>query len=190
MTTVSIVTVPVWRGGSFTMDASRRQVRGQVNGNVLVPTAAERTPMTNDPATRAVVEAIFNAFPDEPPNRTDIDPRALNTNSPQAIDSDRASGIFDQALGDRDRLTLRYGVTLQDVEAFQLVGGQNPDTTTKNHRARITWNRAWTPTTTTDLSAGLRPHRLAAGARRDVPRPAVPFLAPAPVHRPDVGRPH
>ena len=148
------VTVPVWRGGSFTMDASRRQVRGQVNGNVLVPTAAERTPMTNDPATRAVVEAIFNAFPDEPPNRTDIDPRALNTNSPQAIDSDRASGIFDQALGDRDRLTLRYGVTLQDVEAFQLVGGQNPDTTTKNHRARITWNRAWTPTTTTDLSAG------------------------------------
>ena len=148
------LTVPVWRGGAFTIDASRRQVRGQVNGNVLVPTAAERTPMTNDPATRAVVEAIFNAFPAEPPNRTDIDPRALNTNSPQVIDNDRASGIFDQALGDNDRLTLRYGVTLQDVEAFQLVGGQNPDTTTKNHRARITWNRAWTPTTTTDFSAG------------------------------------
>ncbi len=148
------LTVPVWRGGAFTIDASRRQVLGQVNGNVLVPTAAERTPMTNDPATRAVVEAIFNAFPDEPPNRTDIDPRALNTNSPQAIDNDRASGTLDQALGDNDRLTLRYGVTLQDVEAFQLVGGQNPDTTTKNHRARITWNRAWTPTTTTDVSAG------------------------------------
>ena len=148
------VNVPVWRGGAFTIEGSRRKIRGQVNGNVLVPTATERTPLTNDPATRAVVEAIFNAFPAEAPNRTDIDPRALNTNSPQSIDNDRASAVLDQAWGGNDRLSLRYSATLQDVEAFQLVGGQNPDTTTKNHRARITWNRAWTPTTTTDVSAG------------------------------------
>ena len=148
------VNLPVWQGGAFTIDASRRKVRGQVNGNVLVPTAEERTPLTNDPATRAIVLAIFNAFPAEPPNRTDIDPRALNTNSPQSIDNDRASAVLDQAWGGNDRLSLRYSVTLQYVEAFQLVGGQNPDTTTKSHRARITWNRAWTPTTTTDLSAG------------------------------------
>ena len=148
------VSLPLWRGGAFIIDASRRQVRGQVNGNVLVPTAAERVVDAEDPPTRAVIRSIFDAFPAEPPNRTDIDPRALNTNSPQSIGHDRASAIFDQALGANDRLTLRYGVTLQDVNAFQLVGGQNPDTTTKNHRARITWNRAWTPTTTTDLSAG------------------------------------
>ena len=153
--------VPLWEGASLTVNASQRKLRGQVNGNVLVPMADERTPIfndpatrANDPATRAMIERILGAYPDELPNRTDINPRALNANAPQAIDNDRVWGVLDQTLGDQDRLSLRYNLTFQDVEAFQIVGGQNPDTTTKNHRARATWNRTWTASTTTDFSIG------------------------------------
>lgn len=145
---------PLWRGGELTLNGSQRKLRGQVNGNVLVPAADERTPLTADPAKRAVVQSILDAFPAELPNRIDINPRALNTNARQDIDNDRLGAILDQGIKGRDRISLRYNLTLQDVRAFQLVGGQNPDTTTKNHQARITWNRAWSPSTTTDLSVG------------------------------------
>jgi hypothetical protein len=127
-------------------------LRGQVNGNVLVPAADERVPTAADPATRAAVQTLLDAFGSELPNRTDIDPRALNTNGPQRIDNANAGATLDQAVGERDHLTLRYRFTAQDVEGFQLVGGQNPDTTTKSHRSRITWSRAWSPLTTTDVT--------------------------------------
>ena len=105
--------------------------------------------MTNDPAARAIVRRILDAYPNELPNRTDIDPRALNTNDIQNIDNDRGAVALDQLIGGRDRVTARYGFTGQNVEAFQLVGGQNPDTTTKNHDVKLTWNRSWSPTTIT-----------------------------------------
>ncbi len=146
--------VPLGDKTSLTIDASQRRLRGQVNGNVLVPAADERTPLTNDPAKRAIVSSILGAFPDELPNRTDINPRALNTNARQNIDNDRLSTTLDRELGENDALTFRYGLTLQKVEAFQLVGGQNPDTTTRNHQARATWSRAWNASTTTDFSMG------------------------------------
>ena len=145
---------PLWEGAALTLNGSQVRSRGIVNGNVLVPAADERTPLTNDPATRAVVQRILDAYPDELPNRTDINPRALNTNDIQSINNNRGSITLDQVFGEQDRVTLRYGFTGQDVEAFQLVGGQNPDTTTKNHDAKITWNRAWTPATITDVTAG------------------------------------
>jgi TonB-dependent receptor-like protein len=143
-----------WKGAWLSLNASQRKSRGQVNGNILVPTADERTPLTMDPDDRAMVEAIFRAYPVEAPNRTDINPRALNTNAPQDINNDMAGGVLNQALGPRDNLYLRYQLTLQNVEAFQLVGGQNPNTTTRNHAAAMTWLRTWSPTTTTELSLG------------------------------------
>ena len=145
---------PAWRGARWTLEASQRKLRGQVNGNVLVPAADERTPLTTDPDDRKIVEAILGAYPAELPNRTDINPRALNTNAPQNINNDRVAATLDQALSPQDRLVLRYQFMLQRVEAFQLVGGQNPDTTTRNHRARITWTRSWSAMTTSDFSAG------------------------------------
>ncbi len=148
------VGMPLWSGAALTLNGSQGRSRGSVNGNVLVPAAGERTPLTNDPATRAIVQRLLDAYPAELPNRTDINPRALNTNDIQSINNNRGSITLDQLLGERDRLTLRYGFTGQDVEAFQLVGGQNPDTTTKNHDAKITWNRSWTPATTTDVTVG------------------------------------
>jgi hypothetical protein len=149
-----VVTLPLGEKTGLTVDASQRRLRGQVNGNVLVPAADERVPTAADPATRAAVQTLLDAFGSELPNRTDIDPRALNTNSPQNIDNDRAAITLDRGFGEADRLTARYGVTLQNVDAFQLVDSQNPNTTTKNHEARLTWSRSWTSLTTTDFSAG------------------------------------
>jgi hypothetical protein len=148
------VGVPLWSKAGLTIEGGRNDVRGSVNGNVLVPRADERTPLATDPATREMVARILAAYPAELPNRTDIDPRALNTNAPQRIDNDNIGATLDQAAGERDRFTLQYRFTSQNVEAFQLVGGQNPDTTTKSHRARVTWNRAWSPLTTADFSVG------------------------------------
>jgi hypothetical protein len=70
------------------------------------------------------------------------------------IDNDRLGGVLDQQAGGNGHIALHYQFTLQNVEAFQLVGGQNPDTTTRNHSARATWSRAWSPATATDFSLG------------------------------------
>jgi hypothetical protein len=148
------VTTPLWGGGFLTLSGGQRKLRGQVNGNILVPSPDERTPTTTDPETLAIVQSILAAYPTELPNRTDINERALNTNAPQNIDDHRASSTYDQGLGDKDRLVFRYNLTLQNVDAFQMLAGQNPDTRTRNHDARTTWSRVWGPSTTTDFSIG------------------------------------
>lgn len=145
---------PLWRGAGLFLEGGQKKLRGSVNGNVLVPKADERTPLATDPAIRAVVMRFLAAYPAELPNRTDINPRMLNTNSPQTIDHNNAGARLDQRLGTRDRLSLRYQFTSQQVEAFELVAGQNPDSDTHAHTARLTWERQWSPGTTADLSAG------------------------------------
>ncbi len=146
--------LPLWQFSNFSAYGSRQTARGHVNRTVLVPTADERTPLTNDLATRAVVERILAAYPDELPNRTDINPRVLNANTPQKIDTDPIGARLDHLWRDRDRFSFDYRFLSQRVDAFNLVGGENPDTATKNHQARITWSRAWSPRTTSDLSIG------------------------------------
>ncbi len=126
--------------GYVFLDASQRKVRGMVNGNVLVLPAEERTPRAADPAVRAVVARMLAAYKPELPNRPDFDPRALNTNSPQRIDADRLLAALERSLG-RGRLTARYLWTVQQVDAFQLVAGQNPDTTLGAHQARLSLER-------------------------------------------------
>ena len=148
------VTAPVWKGAVFSANASQHKIRGQVNGNVLVPLAEERTPLATDPETRVIVERLLAAYPQAAPNRTDIDPRALNTNAPQRVDTDSVNLRLDQSLGDDDRLVFGYTFTSQSVDAFQFVEGANPDTEIKNHRPRVTWTRTWSPKTVTDFSIG------------------------------------
>lgn len=147
-------TVRLWRGANFSFDGGQQKIRGMVNGNVLVPRADERTPLTTDPADRAIVQRLLDAYPALAPNRTDINPRALNTNAPQRVNSDNATGRLDQQLGARDRVGLLYSFTGQRVDAFQLVKGQNPDTLTHSHRARLTWTRTWSAATVSELTAG------------------------------------
>ncbi len=130
------------RLGYLTLNASQTKIRGMVNGNVLVPLASERTPLAQDPRVRAVVSKFLAAFPDELPNRTDFDPRALNTNSPQRIDSVQADVRLDHDISDAGRLSLFQGLSRQRILAFQLVAGQNPDTEIHSHRSRISYRHA------------------------------------------------
>ena len=148
------VGLPLWRGANFSVEANQQRNRGSVNGNVLVPTPEERIPLATDPGRLAFVSRILDSFPDEAPNRTDINPRALNTNAPQSINNDTIATRLDQGLGDWDRLFLHHRFKAQKVDAFQLVRGQNPNTTTRSHVGRLTWNRTWSATTTSDVSVG------------------------------------
>ncbi len=156
------LTGPAGSGTRFTVNATQQKIRGQVNGNVLVPLPGERTPLLVDPSsgervddeTRALVEQLLEAYPVALPNRTDIAPRALNTNAPQRVDTDSANLRLDHDLADRGKIGLGYVFTSQSVDAFQLVRGSNPDTEIKSHRPRATWTRAWSPRTVTSLSAG------------------------------------
>jgi hypothetical protein len=143
-----------WRGGYITVHGGQEKLRGFVNGNVLVPTPDELIPLTGDPAKQALIGHFLAAFPTELPNRTDINPHALNTNAPQKIDGDDATIRAEQDLTSKDRVLTMYRFIDQSVNAFQLVAGQNPDTHTKSHRARITWSRVWSPTVATNFSAG------------------------------------
>jgi hypothetical protein len=129
--------------GTLTMNAAQTKIRGMVNGNVLVPLASERTPLTTDPETAAMVSKFLAAYPAELPNRTDFDPRALNTNSPQLSDETRMDARLDRDLGSKSRIAAFYGRSRQRIEAFQLVAGQNPDTEIHTHRARLAWRRTF-----------------------------------------------
>lgn len=146
---------PAGKLGALTLGVSQNKIRGNVNGNVLVPLPEERTPLARDPATREVVQSLLSAYPDTPPNRTDIAARALNTNSVQRINTDSARIQFDRSGPLGGKLALRYAWTAQNVDAFQLVVGQNPDTDTKSHAARITWSGSLGPNTLLQATSGL-----------------------------------
>ncbi len=148
------VAAGLWDGGFLTVRASQKAIRGNVNGNVLVPLPEERTPLATDPAVRDIVSTLLEVFPDETPNRPDINPRMLNTNSPQSIDDDILGAKLDQQFGEKNHFAFDYSFFLQFVDSFQLVRTQNPDTTTRNHKARITYARTISPSTTLDATVG------------------------------------
>ncbi|MBK9167395.1 MAG: hypothetical protein IPM24_08000 [Bryobacterales bacterium] len=138
---------PLWRGGRLTIDGNSQKIRGIVNGNVQVPAPDERTALAAHPDVRAFVQQVLDAYPAALPNRTDIDPRMLNTNAPQRVNNDEATLRLDQDLGANDTVTASYSHVAARVEAFQLVQGQNPDTTTMSHQAGLQWRRSWSPRT-------------------------------------------
>lgn len=135
-----LIQAPLWRGARWEGEGAQRKIRGQVNGNIQIPLPHERTPLAADPRARDFIQRILDAYPKALPNRTDIDPRMLNSNAPQIIDSDFVRTRLDQQLSPKGgRLVADYQLTLQQVQAFQLIRGQNPDTTTRAHRTRLTW---------------------------------------------------
>jgi hypothetical protein len=144
----------LWKGAFFSFTGSQDKNRGSVNGNVLIPLPGERVPLATDPVVRAMVLRFIDAYPNVAPNRPDVAARALNTNSPQTVNTDFAVGQLSQKLGSRDTLISRYTFTAQGVDAFQFVKGQNPNTRNKSHAARLTWDRAWSAFTSGDFSLG------------------------------------
>ena len=146
------VTAELWKNAFVTLEGSETRTRGFVNGNILVPRPDERTCLSLDPRVCAIIDRWFLAWPAQAPNRTDIDQRALNTNAPQALDTDTAAARIDQIFNQKYRLTARYAWLNQNMDAFELVAGQNPDTTTKSHDARLTFSAALTPRSILDLT--------------------------------------
>src|SRR5207245_10313786 len=98
-------------------------------------------------------QTLLDAYTNVPPNRTDQAARALNTNSLQSVNTNLANGQLSQKLGTRDAIMFRYNFTAQQVDAFQFIKGQNPNTDNKSHGARITWNRVLSPATVLHFSA-------------------------------------
>jgi hypothetical protein len=141
------------KSARFSLEGGQQKLRGFVNGNVLVPRENERTPLATDPFLRNLVERFLAAYPRELPNRLDIDPRALNTNAPQRINTDSFGSRIDLPLRRDSQLALRYQFTAQQVHAFQLVAGQNPNTDTHSHTAVITWSRPFSAATLGSFSA-------------------------------------
>src|SRR5437660_549557 len=89
-------------------DSAAGESRRNVNGNVLVPLFAERTPLATDPAVARLVQRWIDAYPKALPNRTDVDQRALNTNSPQSIDTDASTIRLDQSVSVRDKILAQH----------------------------------------------------------------------------------
>ena len=150
------VQVPLGPLTSLSVEGSQQRDRGNVNGNVLIPLPEERVPLATEPRLRTLVSRILNSYPDEPPNRPDINPRAHNTNAPQEIDNDMLGGRLERQLGVAARVLGDYRFRKQKVNAFQLVQGQNPNTTTGSHDGRLTWNFARSPSSATNLTARFR----------------------------------
>lgn len=165
---------PLWRGARWETEGTRRRIRGQVNGNIQIPLPNERTPLATDPRARAFIQRILDAYPNVLPNRTDIDRRMLNTNSPQVVDSDFLRTRLDQQLpASLGRLIADYQLTLQQVDAFQLIRGQNPDTTTRAHKARLTWIRDTLGAGTLEITTGFDRVRSLLVLEPDSPGPHV-----------------
>ena len=152
------LSAPLWRNAFFTFDGAVEAKRGFVNGNVLIPRPEERSCLSNDPRICAIVNRFFLAWPNQAPNRTDIEARALNTNAAQSIDTTNSLARLDQIFS-KHRLFARHTWTHQNIDAFQLVAGQNPDTTTKAHDARLTWAYAPNARTTFDTTLGFARNR-------------------------------
>lgn len=142
--------VPITARTFLTLDGSRQMQRGFVNGNILVPRSEERSCLSSDPQICALINRWLLAWPTEPPN---LGERQLNTNAPQHIDTDNSTLQMDHVLA-KGRLTARHTWTTQAVDAFQLVAGQNPDTTTKSHDARLTWSRNLARQSVLEVTAG------------------------------------
>ena len=112
---------------SFLFTGEETQESGFVNDNVLVPLPSERVSTATDPEVRALVQEWLAAYPEELPNRPEIDQRLLNTNARQVIRNSGGSFRLDWARTEQQLFSARYSFADNFIDGFELVGGQNPD---------------------------------------------------------------
>lgn len=129
---------PLTSAAELGLRLEQTKIRGMVNGNVQVPLSSERTPLAEDPRIRRVVERFLAAYPAVAPNRTDLDPRALNTNAPQRVDDTQFEVDLSRRTGGWGAWTAAWSVDRSRTDAFQFVAGQNPDTEIHAHQGRLT----------------------------------------------------
>ena len=112
---------------SFLFTGNEMRESGFVNGNVLIPLPEERIPTAKDPATRALVQKWLDAYPNELPNRVEIDKRLLNTNAIQKVRNTGGSFKINWQFSEKSRASIRYSISDNFIDGFELVGGQNPN---------------------------------------------------------------
>ena len=138
---------------SFVWTAEETRESGFVNGNVRVPLASERTALAEDPELRALIQTWLDAYPKEAPNRTEIDPRMLNTNAVQKIRNSGGSFRLDWEPDDGKQFSARYSLNDNFIDSFELVIGQNPNQRQRPQTLNLTWQQQLSPTTTLSLGA-------------------------------------
>jgi len=118
---------------------------GEVNGNVQVPKANERTPRSTDPQVSRIVASLLQAYPPDQPNLPQVSERQLNTNAPQKIDNMDGLVRLDLSATEKDFLSLRYSISDYSEDPFELVIGQNPQTDLRNQGLHTSWTRTVSP---------------------------------------------
>lgn len=128
-------------GEKLTLFITGEELRqsGMVNGNVLVPLADERTPRTNDPAVFALISRWLEPYPKELPNRTEIDPRMLNTNAAQKIRATGGTGRLDWTPVENRKISGRYAFQDTFIDSFEFVVGQNPNQRLRPQSVQLSW---------------------------------------------------
>jgi hypothetical protein len=132
---------------SFLVTGDETRDSGFVNGNVLVPLPNERTPTANEPAARALIQKWLDAYPNELPNRTEIDRRLLNTNAVQKVRNTGGSLKLDWQRTENQKVAVRYSFSDNLIDGFELVGGQNPDQRLRPQTLNLTWEQQLSETT-------------------------------------------
>ena len=130
---------------SFVLSGEETRQTGYVNGNALVPLPSERTPRTSDPAAYAIIARWLAIYPNELPNRPEIDPRMLNTNTPQTIRNTGGNARFDWTFSPTRRAALRYALRDTYVNSFKFVVGQNPNQRFRPQDYNLSLEQEFTP---------------------------------------------
>ena len=138
---------------SFVWTAEETRESGFVNGNVRIPLPSERTPLAEDPELRALMQSWLDAYPNEAPNRTEIDPRMLNTNALQKIRNTGGTFRLDWEPGDGKQFSARYSINDNFIDSFELVIGQNPNQRLRPQTLNLAWQQQLSPATTLHLGA-------------------------------------
>src|SRR2546427_345695 len=118
-----------------------------------VRNSATRRPDQCTSAQFPAPETSMAGFPSPPTTVSSARGRSSNPAAPPTR--------LDHDLSRSARLFLRHAFTNQQVQAFEFVAGQNPDTNTKSHNARLTWNHFFDPQSFVDFTLGFdRVHSL------------------------------
>ena len=142
-----------WDRLSFVWTAEETRESGFVNGNVRVPLPSERTALAEDPELNALIQSWLDVYPKEAPNRTEIDPRMLNTNALQKIRNTAGTLRLDWEPDDGRRFSARYSINDNFIDSFEFVIGQNPNQRLRLQTLTLAWQRQLSPATTLRLGA-------------------------------------
>ena len=138
---------------SFVWTAEEMRESGFVNGNVRVPLPSERTSLAEEPELHALIQSWLDAYPKEVPNRTEIDPRMLNTNAVQKIRNSGGTFRLDWEPDDGKQFSARYSINDNFIDSFELVIGQNPNQRLRPQTLNLAWQQQLSPATTLRLGA-------------------------------------